>query len=170
MSKRFTDTEKWKKPFIRGLNAPYKLLWLYILDDCDFAGIWQVDFDVALLKVGVKVSYNEALTMFGDKITVLEEFKWIINDFIPFQYGTLNPANRVHASIIRTIQSAKQKVEKTVNGASNAPLDRAKDKEQDKEQDIEGLPRGDFSESADQKPKNKELPNWLKGKNQNGQA
>jgi len=26
MPKRFTDTEKWKKPFIRGLQGPYKLL------------------------------------------------------------------------------------------------------------------------------------------------
>jgi len=50
MAKRFTDTDKWKKTFIRTMKAPYKLLWLYILDECDHAGIWQVDFDVDEIK------------------------------------------------------------------------------------------------------------------------
>ncbi len=44
MSKRFADTDKYKKPFIRNLPAAYKLLWDYICLDCDHAGIWQVDF------------------------------------------------------------------------------------------------------------------------------
>ena len=54
MSKRLTDTEKWKKPFVRGLDDPYKLLWFYILDDCDHAGLWQVDEDVAKILVANK--------------------------------------------------------------------------------------------------------------------
>ena len=47
MAKRFTDTDKWKKGFIRNLPAKYKLLWLYILDDCNHAGVWETDFEVA---------------------------------------------------------------------------------------------------------------------------
>ena len=39
MAKRFTDTDKWKKGFIRNLPTKYKLLWLYILDDCNHAGV-----------------------------------------------------------------------------------------------------------------------------------
>ena len=35
MAKRMTDTDKWKKGFIRSLPSKYKLFWLYILDDCD---------------------------------------------------------------------------------------------------------------------------------------
>ena len=46
MAKRFTDTDKWKKGFIRNLPTKYKLLWLYILDDCNHAGVWETDFAV----------------------------------------------------------------------------------------------------------------------------
>ena len=36
MAKRFTDTDKWKKGFYKKItNLKYKLLWLYILDDCN---------------------------------------------------------------------------------------------------------------------------------------
>ena len=45
--KRFTDTDKYKKPFIRGLKGAYKLLWDYLYHECDNAGVWIDDFDVA---------------------------------------------------------------------------------------------------------------------------
>ena len=41
MSKRFLDTEKYKKPFIRGLQGPYIALGLH-MSDCNHAGIWQL--------------------------------------------------------------------------------------------------------------------------------
>ena len=47
MAKRFTDTNKYKKPFIRGLQGAYKLFWDYLYHDCDHAGIWIVDFEIA---------------------------------------------------------------------------------------------------------------------------
>ena len=102
MAKRFTDTEKWKKPFIRGLQGAYKLLWLYICDDCDHAGIWQVDFDVAQIRIGEKIDLNEAIKSFEDKIVIFDKGnKWFIPSFIEFQYPSgLNPENRSHNSVI----------------------------------------------------------------------
>ena len=55
MSKRFTDTDKWKKQFLRRLDAPVKLLWLYILDDCGHAGIGDGDWEVADLPIGLDI-------------------------------------------------------------------------------------------------------------------
>ena len=55
MSKRFTDTEKWNKKFVRSLRPEYKLLWMFILDECNTAGIWDVDIEVAEIKTGVKL-------------------------------------------------------------------------------------------------------------------
>lgn len=102
MAKRFTDTEKWKKPFIRGLQGAYKLLWLYICDDCDHAGIWQVDLDVAQIRIGEKIELSEAIKSFEDKIIVFDKGnKWFIPSFIEFQYPSgLNPENRSHNSVI----------------------------------------------------------------------
>lgn len=100
MPKRFTDTEKWKKPFIRGLEGAYKLLWFYILDDCDHAGIWQVDFEVARIRIGEQVDKETAKKLFGDRVIEFAPFKWFLPDFIFFQYGELSEKNRMHKSVI----------------------------------------------------------------------
>jgi hypothetical protein len=106
MAKRFTDTEKWKKPFIRNLSAPYKLLWLYICDDCDHAGIWQVDIDVARIRIGEQITEREALKFFGNKVITIDDGnKWYIPSFIDFQYPSgLNPDNKAHGGIIKVLQ------------------------------------------------------------------
>ena len=44
MAKRFTDTEKWKDPWFCALTEKEKLFWVYIVDNCDHAGIWRVNW------------------------------------------------------------------------------------------------------------------------------
>jgi len=134
MPKRFTDTEKWKKPFIRGLDGAYKLLWMYILDDCDHAGIWQVDFEVARIRTGEPgLDYEKAKAIFGDRIVAIDKFKWFVPDFISFQYGELKDSNRMHVSVISILN--KHNLHKPKGHTS--PLQGAKDKEQDKDKVME---------------------------------
>ena len=106
MAKRFTDTDKWKKPFIRGLSSKYKLLWLYILDDCDISGLWQVDLEVAEIRIGEKFDMQDALTIFIDHIVVIDNGeKWFIPSFLEFQYGAqLSKTNNIFKSIDRILQ------------------------------------------------------------------
>jgi hypothetical protein len=113
MAKRFTDTEKWKKPFIRSLKAPYKLLWLYICDDCDHSGIWQVDIEVAQIRIGEKLDEKKALEYFIDKIIPLENnTKWFIPSFIEFQYPSgLNENNKAHTGIIKNLERYKEQID-----------------------------------------------------------
>lgn len=104
MAKRFTDTDKWKKPFIRGLEGPYKLFWFYLLDDCDHAGIWQVDFEVAQIRIGEKLIQSKAIELLKDRIEIFDHgTKWFLKDFIFFQYGELNSKNRLHLSVINIL-------------------------------------------------------------------
>lgn len=150
MPKRFTDTDKWKKPFIRSLKAPYKLLWLYILDECDHAGIWQVDFDVARIKIGEKVNEVDAAKCLSSKIIKFAGGeKWFIPDFIEFQYGPLNPENRAHKSVLNILDKYNLSLE---NKPLISPLRGAKDKDMDKEQDTDmepdqEPPRAEFDRS-----------------------
>lgn len=131
MAKRFTDSEKWKKPFIRSMKAPYKLLWLYILDECDHAGIWQVDLEVAQIKIGEKLTLDLALQYLGAKILQIEGGeKWFIYDFIDFQYGALNPDNRAHNSVINILN--KYQIDYK-NKPLISPLQGAMDKDKDKD-------------------------------------
>ena len=105
MAKRFTETDKWKKKFIKSLPSDYKLLWLYILDDCNHAGVWDVDVEVASLRIGVEVNEQTAIEMFGNRVYIFDdESKWFIPNFLDFQYGELNPSSRVHQSAIKVLE------------------------------------------------------------------
>lgn len=138
MSKRLADTEKYKKKFIRGLPAAYKLLWDYICLDCNHAGIWEVDFEVAQLKLGKDITINEqeALKLFNadeKRIVVLNGgSKWYIPPFIDFQYGHLDPNNRVHSSVLAILKKEGIKGHiRVINDPKNK--DKAKDKDKDKD-------------------------------------
>lgn len=136
MAKRFTDTEKWKKPFIRSMKAPYKLLWLYILDECDHAGIWQVDFEVAQIKIGEKLNSETAKEFFAGKIYEFDGGeKWYIPDFIEFQYGELSEQNRAHNSVIRILEKYNLNEIKPLISPLQGAMDKDKDKDKDKEKD-----------------------------------
>ena len=105
MAKRFTDNGKWKKRFFKTLSPKYKLLWIYILDDCDHAGIWEVDMEVAQLRIGEPLEEQKALELFNGNLVVIKGGdKWFIPDFITFQYGELNPNSRVHKSVLDLLE------------------------------------------------------------------
>jgi hypothetical protein len=135
MAKRLTDTQKWNKPFIRTMKAPYKLLWLYILDECDHAGIWQVDVDVAQIKIGERLSIEAALDSFAGKVHPFDNgTKWFIPDFIEFQYVELNPENKAHKSVINILTKYnliknQKHLASPLHAASNAAMDIDKDKD-----------------------------------------
>lgn len=134
MAKRFTDSTKWSKPFIRSMKAPYKLLWLYILDECDHAGIWQVDFEVAQVKIGERLNLETALEQLKGKIYPFADGeKWFIPDFIDFQYGVLNPENRAHNSVIQLLNKYNLLLE---NKPLTSPLQGAMDIDKDKDKDM----------------------------------
>lgn len=140
MAKRFTDTNKYKKPFIRGLQGAYKLLWDYLYHDCDHAGIWIVDFEIAKIYIGEDMPINkeDALKYFnkGEKriIEINNGSKWFIPSFIEFQYGILNENNRAHNSVILILKKYDLLNNKGLIRGLKAPMDKDKviDKFKDK--------------------------------------
>jgi len=124
MAKRFTDTDKWKKGFIRNLPSKYKLLWLYILDDCNHAGIWETDFEVASIRIGSKISEKEAVKYFAEQIKIFDNGnKWFIAKFVDFQYGTLNENSRPHQAVIKVLDKYDVYNIKGINPDDIAGLD-----------------------------------------------
>ena len=88
MPNRFTATEKWERPWFRDLPTEYKMLWIYLCDNCDQAGVWYIDMKLACFQIGSDVSIEMALELFTGRVVVLPCGKrWHIPDFIPFQYG-----------------------------------------------------------------------------------
>lgn len=135
--KRFTDTDKYKKPFIRGLKGAYKLLWDYLYHECDNAGVWIVDFDIAQIYLGMDMPVNktEALENFNkDEVKIIEidgGKKWFIPSFLTFQYGELSPENRFHKSVLLKLSQNGIDLNKPIT----SPLEGAKDKYKDKDLD-----------------------------------
>jgi hypothetical protein len=142
MAKRLADTDKYKKKFIKELPVAYKLLWDYICLECNHAGIWEVEFDIAQSRLGedITLDQNRAIELFNKdekRIVVLNSgSKWFIRPFIDFQYGKLNPMNKVHASVINLL--AKEGIKPLAS-----PLHEAKDIAiaivKDKDKDIRGF-------------------------------
>ncbi len=115
MSKRFTDTEKWKRPWFRNLPAPYREFWIYILDNCDLAGFWYVDYELASFILGQKIDSLQAKNLFKKQIVVMTDDsketpaseKWFIPDFLKFQYGELKPNNNLHRAVLSILDKNK---------------------------------------------------------------
>ena len=130
MAKRFTDSRKWDDPFFIELDNKYKLLWVFMLDKCNHAGIFE--FSKRLVDFNLNDSYQEKeiLDIFNGRIEVLESGKWFIKKFICYQYGELSSANRAHNSVINILQK-----EGAYKGLIS-PIQGYKDKDKDKDKDI----------------------------------
>src|SRR3990167_1529239 len=96
MPKRLTDTSKWDKIWFRKLDPIHKCLWTYICDRCDHACIWDIDFETASYFIGQPVKPNEAKEVFSKQyIEINGGLRWLIKDFIVFQYGGFDETNKM---------------------------------------------------------------------------
>lgn len=136
MAKRFTDTDKWKREWFSELDLRGKLVWFYILDQCDHRGVWFSNFKLLSLQVGFKVTKEMFELWFGAKVRLFEVDKYFIPSFVEFQYGKLNPGNNAHKSVIELIEKlGPQEPLKSPSGG-------AQDKDTDKDKDKENVLRG----------------------------
>lgn len=139
--KRFTETEKWRDPWFRKLSAGAKLAFLYILDNCDGAGVWSADKDLADFSIGMAVPWEKVSKDFADRLAILPDGKWLLTKFVEFQYGHLSPDCKPHLAVIRLIE--KHKIKKVLKGYTKG-INTLEEKEKDKEKDKErGSAEGD---------------------------
>ena len=85
MAKRLTDSNKWNDNWFNELPADVKLIWLYILDTCDHAGVYKVSFKLIRFNTGTERSETEIIEYLKDRIYIADD-KWFIPKFITFQY------------------------------------------------------------------------------------
>ncbi len=128
MAKRFTDTDKWDRPWFRNLAMQYKLLWFFILDRCDIAGVWYVDMELAAFQIGFKFNRQKSEEAFEKQIEIKGE-RWLVKDFIPFQYGSLDESNKVYRSVSAKLLAFK---EGALEG-HKSPIQGGKDKDKEKD-------------------------------------
>ena len=84
MKKRFTDCHKWADPWFRQLSPTAKLLWQWVLDCCDNAGVLDPDWGLASFQIGEDILPH--IAEIESRIEHLEGGVIFIPKFIPFQY------------------------------------------------------------------------------------
>lgn len=123
MSKRFTDTDIWKKQrWFRKLSPTNKLVFCYIKDMCNHAGIWRVECSDLIDDLGLEefnmADFITAVNLEFDKVSgsKINKERLILLDgnllwltgFVQFQYegkeGKVNP----DAAPVRTALMALQ--------------------------------------------------------------
>lgn len=140
MAKRFTETSKWGKESFADLPMKMKLVWIYLCDNCDHAGIWDMNMSLMSFQIGAKVSLSEIQQSFGDKVEFRGENKISIPSFVSFQYGALNPNNKVHQSVLSRLEKLAPTKDLSSSCQGAKDKDKDKDKEKDKEGECEGKP------------------------------
>lgn len=136
MAKRFTDTDKWRKPNLAKLSLRMKLVQLYLWDSCDHAGVWDINIDLLNFQTGADTTLEEIMTVFESKVLLVDSDKLFMPSFIEFQYGQLNPLNRTHKSVMDRIAKINEKNKPLVSpleGVKDTDKDTVKDKDTDKE-------------------------------------
>lgn len=142
MAKRFTDSEKWKRPWFTALPHIAKFIWGYLTDDCDSRGVWLANFKRLEFDTGVKVTHEDLGSWFGAKLVRMDEDKYFIPSFVVFQYGKLNPLNNAHKPVVKLLEerpdlnvSNEIKISPSLAPPEGlpSPCEGAQDKDKDKE-------------------------------------
>ena len=105
MSKRFIDSEIFKSKFLKGLTPEAKLFYIYLFCECDYCGIWKVEMDIAIVRLGISLNEEELLKSLRGKVVPFDDgAKWFIPKFVEFQYGVLSLESKLHKRVFDSLK------------------------------------------------------------------
>ncbi len=134
MAKRFTDSNKFGDIWYRKLPLLQKVLWEFLLAECNHAGILtNFDLEMASFKIGADITKKD-LEIFESRVIFITENTLFIPKFIEFQYGEFNPKNRVHLNVLKELDKFNISASWTERKRS---VDASKEKEQEQEKEKE---------------------------------
>lgn len=138
--KRFTETAKWIDPWFHRLSPGNKLLWHYLCDNCDAAGVIDLDLDIAAFHIGVEKDKLD-VSKFGDRIERLECGKYWLTKFVKFQYGRLSEQCKAHGPALNLLKQHGLDDRLSIPFPKGMERDKVQDKEKEKVQDKENTAR-----------------------------
>ena len=106
MVKRFCDTDLWQKEWFQELCLKHKVLLKYIFENCDCAGVWNINFRLASFIIGESVTIDDIhyINSIKKQFEIIDNKNIFVIDFINFQYGTLSENCKPHKSIIEKLK------------------------------------------------------------------
>jgi hypothetical protein len=99
-----TETEKWRDPWFRNLAPEQKLMFLFIVDQCNLGGFYEIDVPYMSFCTGLSESAIEGAIK-GLSRGCIQEDGWIwVKNFLRHQRNeNINPDNRAHMNIISCV-------------------------------------------------------------------
>lgn len=102
--KRMTETDKWRDSWFVELEPIDKLLWIYILDNCNNAGVFDASWKTISFMMGAQISAEYFDKVFSCKLFKISCTKYWVRNFIKIQYGELSGASFPHKSVLRNLR------------------------------------------------------------------
>lgn len=108
MAYRYSDTLKWQDEWFVDLTAIEKLLFMYLCDNCDIAGFFELSFRKIAFDLNVKESEIKGAIKGLDRgIIVSDDEKCLlVKNFIRHQKNLpINPENKSHQGILKRVEN-----------------------------------------------------------------
>jgi hypothetical protein len=103
MAKRFTDTEKWKDDWYVALNNDYRIVWQWLLDNCNHAGICKRSIGILNMMCRTSFSETEMIEAMSGRV-IITESDWFVPKFLKFQYVGLHSDKPVIVSVRKELE------------------------------------------------------------------
>jgi hypothetical protein len=112
MANRRTLPEKWSDPWFRRLKPNEKLVFMFLCDQCNWAGFYELDYEAMSFAIGLsEQDISAAIQGLNRGCFVSNGWVWVKN-FIKVQgNANLNPSNNAHLHIIRLMQEQVKRFE-----------------------------------------------------------
>ena len=108
--KRFTETDKWKDPSFLKMKPVEKLVYFYIMDNCNNAGFMEWDIDICAMFTGMKSEHvSGAYEGLNRGFVGAKNSNWIyVPEFLKLQKNLpLNSENNAHRQIIAIVEDMR---------------------------------------------------------------
>lgn len=103
MSRRYTDTDKWKDEWYVSLTNDYRIIWQYFLDNCNHAGIAKQGVAIMNMFCRSEITEEELLDVFRDRIIKINHI-YFLPKFIKYQYPSgLNSFKPAIVSVVKEL-------------------------------------------------------------------
>jgi hypothetical protein len=106
MAKRFTDTEKWKDDWYLSLSNDYRIIWQWLLDNCNHAGICKPSINLMNMMCNTNIDDETLILAMSGRVLKINNI-WFIPKFLKFQYGTLNSKKPAVISVVNELKKNK---------------------------------------------------------------
>ena len=104
MSKRFTETDKWRSPSFRKLPPEDKLIYFFIYENCDNAGFMELDLELISFHTLIPVEgVRTAIKSLCSRFDIIDGVLWVREFLFDQKNIPLNPMNNAHKQIATII-------------------------------------------------------------------